>query len=257
MPQAIDLLTRLIEAQSPSELWDRYTDALLSYGFDRLVYGLSTYAPREIASNDQDVVFFSTPPVPKGSEASAMQFFMRTPMFRWVVENRGSCSWSWAENERLAGRLRPEELDAYYQRIAMGQMAGYVLSLRDPSPRGRGVLSLIARPGLSQEEIDAMWAQRGAEIEALSYMMHFKMQLMPMPVRRRKLSPRQREALEWVAAGKTTQDIAIIMGVTAAMVEKHLRRARETLDVETTAHAVAKAAILNHLFDDSSKITCD
>jgi LuxR family transcriptional regulator len=38
------------------------------------------------------------------------------------------------------------------------------------------------------------------------------------------------------------------MGISPAMVEKHLRLAREVLDVETTAHAVAKAALFNHLF---------
>ena len=47
--------------------------------------------------------------------------------------------------------------------------------------------------------------------------------------RRRALSPRQRESLEWVADGKTTQDVALLMGVSAAMVEKHLRLAREAL----------------------------
>lgn len=61
-------------------------------------------------------------------------------------------------------------------------------------------------------------------------------------------SPRQREALEWVADGKTTQDVALLMGVSAAMVEKHLRLAREALAVETTAQAVAKGAMLNMIF---------
>jgi len=51
-----------------------------------------------------------------------------------------------------------------------------------------------------------------------------------------------------VADSKTTQDIAILMGVSAAMIEKHLRLARDTLDVKTTAQAVAKAAMLNMIF---------
>jgi len=62
------------------------------------------------------------------------------------------------------------------------------------------------------------------------------------------LTARQREALEWVADGKTSQDVALLMGVSAAMVEKHLRLARETLSVDTTAQAVAKAALMNLIF---------
>jgi LuxR family transcriptional regulator len=62
------------------------------------------------------------------------------------------------------------------------------------------------------------------------------------------LTQRQRETLEWVADGKTMQDVGLLMGVSPAMVEKHLRLARDALDVETTAQAVAKAALLNMIF---------
>jgi LuxR family transcriptional regulator len=63
-----------------------------------------------------------------------------------------------------------------------------------------------------------------------------------------KLTDRQREALEWVSDGKTTQDIATLMGVTQATVEKHLRLARTGLGVETTAQAVIRAAFQNQIF---------
>ena len=48
--------------------------------------------------------------------------------------------------------------------------------------------------------------------------------------------------------GKTTQDIAIIMGLTPATIEKHLRLAREVLEVETTAQAVLMASFRNQIF---------
>jgi len=54
--------------------------------------------------------------------------------------------------------------------------------------------------------------------------------------------------LQWVGDGKTTQDIALLMGLTAPTVEKHLRLAREALSVETTAQAVLKAAFANQMF---------
>ena len=38
------------------------------------------------------------------------------------------------------------------------------------------------------------------------------------------------------------------MGLTPATVEKHLRLARETMGVETTAQAVLKAAFQNQMF---------
>lgn len=50
--------------------------------------------------------------------------------------------------------------------------------------------------------------------------------------------PPESGALDVVGDCKTAQDIASLMGLSAATVEKHLRLAREALDVETTAQAV-------------------
>jgi LuxR family transcriptional regulator len=83
-------------------------------------------------------------------------------------------------------------------------------------------------------------------------MMHLTIVHLPQLSRHRALSPRQCEALEWVADGKTTLDVALLMGVSPAMVEKHLRLAREALAVETTAQAVAKGALLNMIFQRQS-----
>jgi LuxR family transcriptional regulator len=43
------------------------------------------------------------------------------------------------------------------------------------------------------------------------------------------------------------------MGLTAATVEKHLRLAREALDVDTTAQAVLKASFQNQIFLTASQ----
>ena len=77
---------------------------------------------------------------------------------------------------------------------------------------------------------------------------HLKIMTLPYSAPSRTLTKRQKEALEWVGDGKTTQDIALLMGLTQATVEKHLRLARESLNVETTAQAVLKAALQNQMF---------
>ena len=41
---------------------------------------------------------------------------------------------------------------------------------------------------------------------------------------------------------------AVLMGLTPATIEKHLRLAREALSVETTAQAVLKASFQNQMF---------
>jgi LuxR family transcriptional regulator len=99
---------------------------------------------------------------------------------------------------------------------------------------------------MSQDEVDAVWAEHGSDIVLMNNIAHLK--IMTLPLGGRSLTDRQREALEWVGDGKTTQDIALLMGLTAATVEKHLRLARVALSVETTAQAVLKASFQNQMF---------
>ena len=101
---------------------------------------------------------------------------------------------------------------------------------------------------MSQEDIDAVWAEHGDDIKLMNDIAHLKILTLPYKAPNRSLTPRQLEALEWVGDGKTMQDIAVLMGLTAATVEKHLRLAREALAVETTAQAVLKAAFANQMF---------
>lgn len=57
------------------------------------------------------------------------------------------------------------------------------------------------------------------------------------------LTAREREVLEWVAAGKTNRDIAAIVGASPRTVEKHLERIYEKLGVETRT-AAARARLV-------------
>jgi LuxR family transcriptional regulator len=63
-----------------------------------------------------------------------------------------------------------------------------------------------------------------------------------------RLSSRQKEVLEAVGDGKPATEIAVLLGISVAMVEKHLRLARESLGVDTTAQALLKAAFLNQVY---------
>ena len=101
---------------------------------------------------------------------------------------------------------------------------------------------------MDQSDIDAVWAEHGSDITLMNNIVHLKILTLPYTAPNRALTPRQVEALEWVGDGKTTQDIAMLMGLTPATVEKHLRLAREALAVETTAHAVMKAVFANQIF---------
>lgn len=60
-------------------------------------------------------------------------------------------------------------------------------------------------------------------------------------LRQPALSSREREVLQWIAAGKTYRDVGEILSISDRTVEVHLRSARQKLSALTTAQAVARA----------------
>lgn len=55
------------------------------------------------------------------------------------------------------------------------------------------------------------------------------------------LTLREREVLDWLGAGKTDKDIALILTISPRTVQKHLQRIYEKLGVETRTAAVMRA----------------
>lgn len=62
------------------------------------------------------------------------------------------------------------------------------------------------------------------------------------------LSTREKEILQWVAAGKSQQDIADILSISHRTVEVHLRSSREKLYALTTPQAVGRAIALGLIY---------
>jgi LuxR family transcriptional regulator len=241
-------ISRITEAESIEELWSLHVARMNEYGFDRLIYGYTRFRTAHSFGSIDDVLILSN-----HSRAYLDRFikgglYHHGPMVRWMAENDGSCSWRIISEMEASGALTEEERRVLAFNRKMGVVAGYTISFRNGSSREKGAIGLTAKPGLTQDQVDEIWDEYGQEIESINAITHLKIMSLPRVMLHRNLTPRQREVLEWVGAGKTIQDIATIMGLTVATVEKHLRLAREALDVQTTAQAVLKAAYQNQIF---------
>jgi LuxR family transcriptional regulator len=240
-------LNRLINVQSDGELWDLHTRWMAEFGFDRLIYGYTRYRTSSSLGDPQDWIIL-TNHQPEYMETWINEgYHFHAPMVRWSLENNGACSWRWMGELAEGGMLTEGEKKVVEFNRARDVTAGYTISFRSVSERTKGAIALTARVGLSQTDVDAIWDQHGEALTVINNVMHLKLLTLPYSGAR-TLTKRQREVLQWVGDGKTTQDIAVLLGLTAATVEKHLRLAREALDVETTAQAVLKAAFYNQMF---------
>lgn len=240
LTQHLDAVTN---AATVEDLWTRHSDRMAAYGFDRIIYGFTRYRSGTSLGDPQDWVLLTN-----HGDTYMEQFLNdghlhKAPMLRWALENTGACSWSWMKEP---GNVSDAGQDVVAFNIGQDVTAGYTISFLSVSERTKGAMALTARRGMSQEDVDGIWAEHGSDITVINNVMHLKIQTLPYAPRH--LTMRQREVLQWVGDGKTTQDIAILLGLTPATIEKHLRLAREALDVETTAQAVLKAGFYNQMF---------
>ena len=230
------------------ELWDAHCRQMAKFGFDRLIYGHTQYRTETSLGDPEDFLILTN------HEKSYLDGFLRdglyfhAPMLKWALDNEGAASWNIAQNMVANGKLSARELNVLEFNKAHGVTCGYTVSFTSVSMRSKGAISLSAGQASSQAEVDDIWAEFGEDILLMNNMAHLKILTLPYNAPNRALTRRQREALQWVGDGKTTQDIALLMGLTAATVEKHLRLAREALSVETTAQAVLKASFQNQMF---------
>jgi DNA-binding CsgD family transcriptional regulator len=246
--EVLPLLSRIAACKRIEDVWSLSVGYFRTFGFSRMNYGYTRFRHDRSIGDPDDAIFLSTADAEYTRLYFRGGFFARTPVYRWATMNEGACTWAWVQKAYDEGKLSPEEAEAVRQNAAMGVAAGIAVSFAESSTRAKGALGLIADKDLSHADVDLIFSRHEHELLAVANMMHLKITTLPGGSARRALTHRQKEVLEWVADGKTMQDVACIMGVSPAMVEKHLRLAREALDVDTTAAAVAKAAVMNLIF---------
>ena len=246
--EAMDVIARLdalVRADSIEATWLLLLDAMQEYGFDRLLYGFTRFRTANSFGDTDDILLLSNHDRDYISKFVDGRMYLHAPMVRWASEHTGSRSWAWWREN--FDQLTPQEQKVAEFNMSRGLNAGYTISFKGTSIRSRGAIALTGKRELQQDDLDSVWVEHGRDIELLNNVAHLRITNLPHPGKR-QLTQRQREALEWVGDGKTTQDIATILGLTPATIEKHLRLAREVLNVETTAQAVFKASIQNQIF---------
>lgn len=247
MKDLLSDLHAMTSANSDEELWAIHVDRMASYGFDRLLYGFTRYHSFGSFGDPQDLMVLTNHPNEYMETFIRDNLYFHGPMVRWALENNGACSWSWMQEMTRSDMLTEGEKRVMEFNRSMGVTAGYTISFKSVSDRNKGAIALTAKVGMTQDDVEDVWSKHGDEILVMNNVLHLKLLTLPYSGAR-ALTKRQREVLQWVGDGKTTQDIALLLDLTPATVEKHLRLAREALDVETTAQAVLKAAFYNQMF---------
>lgn len=251
----VSCMDAILRATDIETVWALLRRFLESYGFSDVIYGYSPNSRGSTPGSREDFLLLST------LNRDLMELLVDNGYYResitvnWALENPGVASWSMtSEDADMDGFVSSDEALGFFSQF-FGKQAGCTIGFPTASTRGRAVMALIARPGRTQAEVDAALVWSSDVLFVVATVAHRAMIALPYLGAKRSLTRRQREVLEWVAEGKTVADIARILNLAQPTVEKHLKLARETLGVETTAHAVIKAAFLNQMFQVPSQST--
>lgn len=247
-PPTLDYLIELSNVSSIENLWDLHCKMMASFGFDRLIFGFTRFRTEQSLGDPNDFLLLSNHDPEYFQKFIGDGHYNHAPMVHWAQHNEGFCSWSLLNDMVQSGTLTQSEKRVLEFNVQNKVTAGYTISFKSVSKRTKGAIALTAKEGMSQVEVDAMWEDHGKTIVLMNNLVYLKIITLPYTPSNQTLTKRQKEALEWVGDGKTMQDIAQIMGLTQATIEKHLRLARESLNVDTTAQAVLKAAFQNQMF---------
>jgi len=244
----VSYLDAILRAADIETVWALLCRFSGSHGFSDVIYGYSPNSRGSIPGSREDFLLLSTLNRDLMEVLVDNGYYRESITVNWALHNPGVASWSMtSEDARMDGFVSSDEALVFFSQF-FGEQAGCTIGFPTASTRGRAVMALIAEPGRTQEDVDAGLAQVADALFVVATVAHRAMIAMPYLGAKRGLSPRQREVLEWVAEGKTVADIARILNLAQPTVEKHLRLARETLGVETTAHAVIKATFMNQMF---------
>lgn len=155
---------------------------------------------------------------------------------------------------RLSSATRPCRLSDFISRRALHRLEYYDYVLRPFGIEYQMRLWLPPSPGISRvfsfnrRRADGDFSDRDASLLGLLrpflIAMHdrFELREARISLEASGLTAREREILQWVARGKTNQEIAALLVVSAHTVRKHLENIYAKLGVHTRTAAVARAS---------------
>lgn len=133
--------------------------------------------------------------------------------------------------------LNPAERHVLMEASDAGLKNGLSIPVREVG----GSILLINLSGPSSR-INAVTSRQFASVISNLFRLELDRLAPPHPQSRVELSPRQRQCLSWVARGKTSSDICMILGISRHTVEYHITEAMKVLSVNSRIAAAVIAS---------------
>jgi LuxR family quorum sensing-dependent transcriptional regulator len=226
---ALSFLDRCRQHAALAELIADFVRTLSNLGFN---FFIMTRLPA-VNEDPEPLIIAHTWPDEWGNRYRAERYFWADPVTRFSFESFRP--FTWGEARRGSPRTRISRRLAHEAR-ELGLVDGVGFPIGD-SKAAQGVVSLSADQRvdlppriMALVEIVVINCERRA------------LELIERPFREiPPLTPREREILQWIAAGKTQTEVGEILEVSHHTVEQHMYNIRSKTDSITNTQAIAKA----------------
>jgi LuxR family quorum-sensing system transcriptional regulator SolR len=221
-----DQLQILLSEQDEHRVFDKLVDIARQLGFDHCAYGLRLPLP---LSRQRVVMFKNYAADSSGQFAQGVQHGPKSPPVVW-------------NDEYCAG-----ERELYWEVRESGSRYGWAQPCRD----AQGALSMFTVARSEEALSDVEMQEINIRLAWLTQVAHLSMTRLLVkklvPEASVRLSSRETTVIRWTAEGKTTGEIAVIMGLSVRTVTFHIGNVVKKLNANNKTAAAVRATVLGLL----------
>jgi DNA-binding CsgD family transcriptional regulator len=221
--------------------WDRISSALAPYGVTSMFYGaIASKAEAQLGTKTKNMILKGDHPQEYVDHFGLDNLVDNCKTFEHALKETTPCIW---HDERYWDDSTPEQWKQALIEREMGLYFGFTLPTTYFQADNFGAHG-ISMAELDEKEFRKIWSEKHSEITRILGVMDTGMRqnYLGQIV---KLSPREKETLEWLSAGLTPQQIADYLNISTSTIDKYIVGAKKKLNARTRDHAVTKALLLN------------
>ncbi|WP_162798571.1 autoinducer binding domain-containing protein [Sulfitobacter sp. SK012] len=161
-------MDRILKCTSISDVWALHAEQMSLYGFDRLLYLATSFREHGRWGENADVLVLSNYNKDIIDHYVGKGLHKKANMVPQEKSKPGAYSWREFLERQKRGEITDDEKELGELRTKWKIHAGYTIWFDEISERNNSVMGLGANRKLSQDRVDALWAQKGSEIFLLS-----------------------------------------------------------------------------------------
>ncbi len=156
-----------------------------------------------------------------------------------VITNakRAPCMYNWVACPPHSGDMTGDVLEFYENASEFGIKSGFSVAI--PTGFGHHAILTLASDHMKTSTINPTHTQLAIIATAMIYKSFSSNEALSKEI---DLTPREATCLRWIAEGKSTQDVADLLGISYRSVRFYLDEAKRKLSTHSTVQAVALAS---------------